>query len=348
MSQPRGKLTLALAGAGLVGRRHASLCPSAAGVSLKWIADPTAEAKAFADEIGARWFPSLPQLLSEAEPDGVIIATPNQLHLENGLSCVEAEVPILIEKPIAATAEDALTLIEASEQRGVPLLVGHHRRHNPLIQQARTLIDEGHLGRIVSLQASCWLSKPESYFQQAWRVQQGGGPILVNAIHDIDILRRLCGEVRQVQARTSSAIRGGATEDSAVVLMTFESGALGTLNISDTIAAPWSWELTAAENPAYPPTSESCYRIGGTEASLSIPDMRLWSHGPGGHWKTAIQARSLPGPRAEPLIRQLEHFTAVIRGDAEPLVSGRDALGSLETTLAILQSAERGQAITLR
>ena len=86
----------------------------------------------------------------------------------------------------------------------------------------------------------------------------------------MDLLRYLCGDIECVQAMTSNAVRGGETEDSAIVLLKFRSGALGTLSVSDTVAAPWSWELTSGENSAYPVTSQSCYLIGGTRASLSI------------------------------------------------------------------------------
>lgn len=309
---------------------------------MSWVVDPSEAGAAFAREIDAEHYSSLQDLFLEAKPNGVIVATPNQVHLENGLACVEAGCPLLIEKPIAPTTGEAARLVAAAKAKGVPLLVGHHRRHNPLVGRARALIDEGRLGRIVTVQGSCWLLKPDDYFAQDWRRQRGGGPVLVNAIHDLDLLRYLCGDVLSVQAQLSSDLRDGDTEDSAVVLLRFKSGAIGSFSVSDSVAAPWSWELTAAENPAYPATTESCYMIGGTKASLSIPDNRLWSHGPGGHWKTAIQATAFPGRRGDPLVAQLAHFAAVIRGEEVPLVSGAEATRSLALVEAILKSAKTG------
>ena len=87
----------------------------------------------------------------------------------------------------------------------------------------------------------------------------------------IDDLRNLCGDVVGVQALQASAVRGFPVEDTAAMLLRFRNGALGTVSISDTVAAPWSWELTSGENKAYPRTDEFCYLIGGTEGSISIP-----------------------------------------------------------------------------
>ena len=81
----------------------------------------------------------------------------------------------------------------------------------------------------------------------------------------------MCGQVESVQAQCSPSIRGFENEDMAAALLKFENGAIGTITVSDSIVAPWSWEMTSKENPIYPSTSESCYVIGGTHRSLSIP-----------------------------------------------------------------------------
>ena len=93
----------------------------------------------------------------------------------------------------------------------------------------------------------------------------------MNLAHDIDLLRHLCGEIDFVQAQTVKSIRGFENEDVAGALLRFRNGAIGTISVSDSIVSPWSWEMTSKENPVYPPTSESCYFIGGSHGSLSIP-----------------------------------------------------------------------------
>ena len=348
---------LALAGAGLIGRRHAAATTALPSMQLEWIVDPTTSGRDLAAEMGAAWFPSLTDMLAVAKPDGVILATPNQVHVENGMECVHAGCPMLIEKPIATSSAEAAGLLAAAEAASVPILVGHHRRHNPLVRQARAILDQGSLGRILAAHATCWMAKPDDYFNAAWRTRSGAGPVMVNAIHDVDLLRHFCGEVESVQAFRSSTVRNGGTkthavgvnavEDSAVAILQFCSGAIGTLSVSDAIASPWSWETTSAENSAYAVTAESCYLIGGTRGSLSVPDNRLWNHGGDGHWMSPIRATSFPTSKEEPLIAQLRHFAAVIRGEAEPLVSGREGARSLAVVEAILRSAASGTNVSM-
>lgn len=338
--------SLAIIGAGGMGRRHIDAIAAAAGAAhLRAVVDPTDAARAYAQALGVPWYPHIVALLADGRPDGVIIATPNHLHAAQGLECVAAGLPILVEKPIAADIVSAHQLVLAAERAGIPLLVGHHRRHNPIIAAARQALTSGAIGRIVAVHAMFWLFKPDDYFAAAWRHQPGAGPIFVNLIHDIDLVRHLCGEIVSVQALQASEAGRTPNEDTAVAILRFASGALGTVSMSDTIVAPWSWELSARENPAYPPTDQSCYLIGGTEGSLTLPDLRLWSYPPGAKgWTQDLISEGLPVHGEDPLVRQIEHFAAVIRGIELPLVPGREGLRTLQVIAAIKQSAETGDA----
>lgn len=140
-------------------------------------------------------------------------------------------------------------LVAVARRSGVPLLVGHHRRHNPLVVRARQLIAEGALGRLLSVTALWQLKKPDSYFEVAWRREPGAGMLLTNLIHDLDLLRHLCGEVREVQALAGNAIRGLPNEDNIALLLRFANGALGSLTGCDAAAAPWSWEPGSRGEP---------------------------------------------------------------------------------------------------
>ena len=88
-------------------------------------------------------------------------------------------------------------------------------------------------------------------------------------------MRYLIGEVDSVQSFESNSVRGGHTEDTAVAILRFQNGSLGTLSVSDTIISPWSWELTSKENPIYPYNKQTCYWIGGTHASLELPQSKI-------------------------------------------------------------------------
>ncbi|WP_306440426.1 Gfo/Idh/MocA family protein [Mesorhizobium sp. SARCC-RB16n] len=130
-----------------------ALCPTIAReTELAAVVDPPPAARAIADAHNVRWFADLAALLASERPDGIVVATPNQLHVENGLQCVAARLPMLIEKPIADDLAAAKTLMDEADAAGVPILVGHHRRHNPLIRRAMQEIE-------AAASAPCWRSR---------------------------------------------------------------------------------------------------------------------------------------------------------------------------------------------
>ncbi|MCO6409018.1 MULTISPECIES: Gfo/Idh/MocA family protein [Hoeflea] len=342
-----GPVRIAVAGAGLIGRRHIAAIAATPGVELHSIIDPSDAGRDQADRIGASWHGSLSGALERDRPDGIVLATPNQVHVENALECVAAGVPALIEKPLATDLEAGHDLVVAGENAGVALLVGHHRRHNPLIAAARKQISDGLLGALVAVHGMFWLMKPDDYFDTEWRRQPGGGPIFLNLIHDIDLLRHLIGEIVSVQALASSAVRGNAVEETAALVLRFDNGVLGTFSLSDTIVSPWSWELTASENPAYPPTGQSCYFIGGTHGSMELPNARVWTNHGKRSWWEPISATHHPVSQDDPLVRQIAQFARVIRGEEPPLVPAREGLRTLQVIDAVQQSARSGQTVVL-
>ena len=338
-------IRLAVLGAGAIGRRHIEHVLAMPGASLAAIVDPATAGAELAARLGVPWHADFPALLAADRPDGVIIATPNQLHVEHGLAAVAAGIPALVEKPVADDVAAAERLVLAAEAAAVPLLVGHHRRHNPLIRQAKAIVESGRLGRLVAVHGFFWLMKPDDYFAAPWRREPGAGPVLLNLIHDIDLLRHLCGEIESVQATASNAVRGLAVEDSCVVLMRFANGALGTVTVSDTAVAPWSWEQTAAENPAYPASGEGCYQIAGTEGALVVPKLEIWSNPGRRDWQQPLRAERIHAPVEDPLPLQIRHFCRVIRGAEPPLVSGREGLATLKVIAAIHQAAGTGGTV---
>lgn len=343
------KVRIAVAGAGLIGRRHAELIHESKDCELSALVDPAAGTSEFAEQLGVPLYRTLNDLFSHARPDGVIIATPNALHGEQGLECVRHRVAMLVEKPIADSIDDAKCLIETADRERVSLLVGHHRRHSPILAQARAVVNDGSLGPIVAVIGSAMFYKPDGYFDQAsWRRQPGGGPILINMIHEVDNLRWLCGEIIAVQAFSSNATRGFPVEDTVAINLSFASGALGTFMLSDTAASSRSWEQTSRENKSYAyEADEDCYAIVGTRGSLAVPTMRLKTYPEERSWWKPFATEVMDIERADPLARQLEHFCAVIRGQAAPLVSGHDALKTLQVTLAIDRAARTGQIVTM-
>lgn len=334
-------------GAGLIGRKHIEvLCSGDPNYSLAGVADPSPAAHAEAERLGYDCFASLDEMIDKVNPDGVVIAVPNQFHVSAGLACVERGIPMIVEKPVADSVSEALRLIEAAEAAGVATLTGHHRRHNPIMRRAAAMIEEGALGRVVAA-TSVWLAhKPKDYYDLAWRREPGGGPVLINAIHDIDCLRMLCGDVETVQAVTSNAVREFAVEDAAAAILRFKNGVLGTLLLSDTVSSPWAWEFASGENPSFPYTGRDSILIGGTRGSLSIPSLTLnWHEAGEESWRNALKERSEAVTAADPYYEQMRNFAGVIRGTEPPVLTGRDGTITLATTLAITESATSGQMI---
>src|SRR4029077_20310972 len=166
-----------------------------------------------------------------------IVANPNALHRATALAAIARGIPTIVEKPIADTIPDARAIVEAAARANVPVLTGHHRRHNPIMQAARDFVASGALGRIVAVSGTWLHRKPDDYFDVTWRREAGGGPILINAIHDIDCLRMVVGEIEIVQAAASNGVRGFPVEDTAAAVLTFANGALGTFIVSDSTAS---------------------------------------------------------------------------------------------------------------
>ena len=192
------------------------------------------------------------------------------------------------------------------------------------------------------------IQKPDNYFDVGWRTEPaGGGPILINLVHDIDDLRFICGEIASVQAMTANVARGFAVEDTAAISLRFAGGALGTVTLSDAVAAPWSWELTSGEAPNYPQRPENCYLFAGTAGALAVPKLELWRYAGETGWTAPLSCERLQVVPEDPQVRQLRHFCRVIRGEEAPLITGPDATRTLAATLAVHQAAATGRCIAL-
>ena len=340
------KLRIAVAGAGLIGRKHIELIAASPDCALAGIADPSPASKALAEANDAPWYADHRALLQHEKPDGLIIASPNALHLSMALDCVAADTPALIEKPVTDTVASAQRLCAAVARSGVPMLVGHHRRHNPVIKAARDTVMGGKLGQLTAVAGLWLLKKPDDYFEVGWRREQGGGPLLINLIHDIDNLRFICGDVAEVQALTSNKARGFAVEDTAALLLRFANGALGTVTVSDATPSPWSWELTSGENAVYPKQDQPCYVLAGTAGSLAVPTMELWSYTGRAGWHEPLARSPVKSSSFDPLAEQLRHFLAVIVKREAPVVSVEDATRTLAVVEAVSEAARRGARVS--
>ncbi len=340
---------LALIGAGRIGQRHAQVASNLPGCAFVAIADPDPGAAGLAATHGTAFYQNIEEMLDSEKPDGVIVAVPTPLHEPVGTLLAARRVHMLVEKPITADQEGAGRLIAAAAATGTRILVGHHRRHNPVVAAARKIIADGEIGKLIGASLIWAVLKPRSYFDVLWRRSAGAGPILTNLIHDVDLLQFICGPITAVSSITGNAARGFEIEDAVAATLTFGNGAVGSLLATDAAPSPWSWDANTGENPTFAVTRENSYRFLGTEGSLEFPDLHLWRYRIAGEpgWEQPLSREGRIVPPEDAYVRQLRHFCDVVRGDAEPVMSGEDAAHSLAATLALIESAATGRTIHL-
>jgi predicted dehydrogenase len=342
-------ISIAVIGAGLIGRKHIAKITEHSGFTLAGIADVNIDLAA-ARSAGAPAFTDHNRLLDEVRPQAVIIAAPNQLHAEIGIDCARRGIHILVEKPVTDTLEAASRLIAEVNKAGIKSLVGHHRRHHRQVRTLQALLRERRIGTLVGVSAIWSTYKPDAYFAAGpWRTKEGGGPVLINLIHEVDFLRYAVGEIAAVGAITSNRQRGFAVEDTAAAVIEFENGALGTFLASDSAVSPWTTEQGVGESPEFPYSGESGYRFVGSHGALEFPELVHWSQGHGAQsWNLPIHAQRIHAPSIDPYIAQLDHFRDVINGTTPSLQTVEDGAHTLVATLAVSEAAATGRRIGLR
>lgn len=305
-------------GAGLIGARHVARIRAASGVSLAGIVDPDpARGARFADMAGV-----------DVPVDGVILATPTPLHAAHAAIAADRGWPMLIEKPIADSVEDARQI--AAHAAEVPVLIGHHRRYHPRVTALREALSG--IGDVITATCIWAVRKPDAYFE-TWRDAQAGSPLRINLVHDVDLLRHLLGEITDVAGFAAQTQRRTGRVESGAIALQFASGATGTISFADCAPSPWGFEAGTGENPHIGTTGQDMLWITGTRGGISFPSLTLWQ---GTDW--AQPARPVPPPpvsEATPLDLQLAHFADVIAGRENPRVSAQEGLATLAATLRI-------------
>lgn len=346
----RDPVRLALVGAGVIGRKHLEKIAAEPNAELVAVVDPCPANIAKSGVEHVPHFADTERMLAAVAPDGIVVATPTEVHLEPTLAALEAGAHVLVEKPITATTAEAAQMIAKAAETGRHVLVGHHRRYYPVLTRAREIVRSGDIGRLVTVHGHWTLMKEgRGYWDPEWRKRRGAGPVLTNLIHEFDTLRFVCGEITGIQAEMTNLVRGWEKEDAAAIVMTFESGAIGTFLLSDATPSPWAWELATGENAAFPPSYRNTHRLTGTEGALEFPSLAILRHasGDGQGWHHGLERREIPYEGADAYARQCAHFCAVIRGDEKPLITAQDAALTLAATVAVFEAAESGRRVVL-
>ena len=342
------KIKIAVVGTGLMGLQHIKAIKKSKTASLHSIVEIKKTSLELSKKLKVSQYKNIKILLENDKPDAAIVATPNALHENDAIQFLNSKIPVLLEKPISDNIKSAKKIINCAKFNKTPLLIGYHRRHNSIINNVKKIIESKKLGKIVSANILCWLFKHKKYFNEEWRVNNGGGPLAINLVHDIDIICYLLGPVKYVHAFKTSNIRKYKVEDTASVNLFFKSGTLCTLNLSDTITSPWSYELTAGENPVYPITNQSSYLIGGTKGSIQFPNLKIWYYKKERSWWNSIYSNKIKVQKSnQTLINQINHFSNVVMKKEKPKVNGIDGLNSLKILDAIYKSSKFGKKIRI-
>lgn len=352
-------LKLIVCGLGLIGPRHAEQIQQNPQTELIGFIDPSPQASKAAKEFRVPLFPNLTSLLKAGlKPDAAYVCTPNTLHVSVASELAERGIHILVEKPLSTKVEDAVALKHLVESKGVKILVGHHRRFNPYILATKKHLSK--LGTIIAVDGVWALKKNDAYFKQVhWRNVKslGGGPILINLVHDLDLLQFLMGPIERVYAEKLPQHRNvvvvkDPVDEGAVLTLSFKSGAKGTFIVSDNVVSPFNFEMGTGENPIIPkvqnPTDSVFYRIFGTNGTLTVPDFHYYHQNhlkPGmekGWWEPLQKSVLEKDIRGIPFALQLDHFVKFLNGEEEAKCTAEDGISVLLVIEAIVDSLESG------
>jgi predicted dehydrogenase len=302
-------IRVALIGAGLMGSLHARVVSQSPDAELSCIVDPDESAGApVADRFRSRWVPKLDDL---GPFDAVIVASPTPTHADWGHAAIAAGKPVLVEKPLSEDVVETHGLIEAAQQRGVPLMCGLLERFNPAVMTAMTIVDEPI--HITSVRHSPY----------ADRIETGVAYDLL--IHDVDLVLRFTDATpTELRAQLGHCHPKSAThaEDVAELSMQFDTGCVASLSASR-VSQRKLRMMTIAELDRL------------VEIDLFRRDVTVYRHvgaeliesASGGYrQQTVIDIPALT-TASEPLVGQLAHFVELVRGSAD----AQSELGSLES-----------------
>lgn len=342
------KVRVGLIGAGSIGVRHMKAMEEVPEITLVAIADPSPAAVRIGAVQNIPIYPDAGAMLAQGGLDAVIIATPTERHHRDMMMALEARQTVLVEKPITATLAEADEVTRFAEQQGCHVLVGHQRRYYPCAAEAREIIAQGRIGKLMGVTGQWTTRKDDDYYSAAWRRDVKAGPILTNLIHEIDLLRFICGDIATVSAEVTHHDQEFDKEDAVAISMKFVNSAVGTFLLSDRTPTPWTWEMALGESVRFPKTGQNAIRFLGTEGALDFPNLTLWSHADSdGDWHDEITAEQIKTPFVDAYIAQCRHLCAIVRGTETPIIDARNGSKSLAATLAAASSAASGRRVIL-
>jgi UDP-N-acetyl-2-amino-2-deoxyglucuronate dehydrogenase len=330
-----------LIGAGVAAEIHVAAIRTVPGVEVHAIADAVPER---ARALGTRYeipevYDSGEALASRAPVDAVAVLTPHHLHLPYVVAAANAGRHVLVEKAIAHTVAAADELIDACRVRGVTLAGVFQNRFTPAARRLHEAVASGLLGRVFLASVTVKEHRPPAYFLDSpWRgrkAEAGGGVLMIQAIHMVDLLLWVLGMPRRVVAHTRTAVHDVEVEDVAVALLEFESGVVAAL------------QATTGAMPEQPPSVE----LHGDRGTATVSGS--WGHlafglRMGAEPSVDVASEPRPSrPSVEPYAAQIADFVAAVREGRPPLVDGVEARKAVVVVEALYRSARTGGWISV-
>ncbi|MGI9205280.1 MAG: Gfo/Idh/MocA family protein [Woeseiaceae bacterium] len=340
-------LKISLVGCGRIAKRHSELLGNGQieGACLHSVCDIVHDkAEAIAAPFKVPWFGDMHEMMERSDPDVVVILTESGVHAEHAIALAPYGKHIIVEKPMALTLDDADDMICACDQYGARLFVVKQNRFNVPVLKLREALVGDRFGKVVLGTVRVrWCRRQDYYDQDAWRGTWAldGGVLTNQASHHIDLLEWMMGDVDSVYAVTKTALVDIETEDTAVVVLRFRSGALGII------------EATTAARPTDLEGSISILGERGTVeiGGFAVNEMKVWRfEEPIADDEQVLTDFSVNPPNVYGFGHQAyyQHVIDCIRNKQPHLVDGLEGRRSLELISAIYESVESGKEVQMR
>jgi len=335
-------MQIGLIGGGNISETHARAVGAIPGAVIAAIYGTNSErVHKLCDEHGGTAYCEFEAFLSHRPMDVVVIGSPSGLHAQQGVAAAQRGLHVLTEKPIDISTARADELIAATEKAGVKLGVIFQDRGKPDIRKLKHWIDEGVTGRLLIADARVKWYRPSDYYNQSrWRgtlALDGGGALINQAIHTVDLLLWLLGDVTSVQAQIATTLHKIEGEDTAAAILEFKNGALGTLQAT-TAAYPGylrRLEITGSEGTVILEHD----RIVAAGLRSAPPDIKA---GPGANDKENTSSPTVSDFKAHQAI--IEDFLRAVEQNGTPLCDGREGRRSIALVEEIYRAAGRDGA----
>lgn len=281
-------------------------------------------------------YDSYQKMINELNLDALVLAGPHNLTREIIEFSAKKIKFFLIEKPVAHSSTEIIKIKEILKEHNCTALIGHHRRFSPKLRELKKIIDSGIIGNVVSFELVWCIKKNDEYFnnyESNWRIHanQGGGPLAINGIHEIDTVRFLFGEISLTKAILGRSNRRLTIEENITAIFKMENEVIGTLLISDNIPSPFNYEKTMDENLSFPSSDVNFLKIFGDKGAITFPSLTLYPYEGSGDWFSIFTESSIDSKvkREDPLKLEMDHFIRIIEGKDTPLVNIDDALRNM-------------------